>query len=91
MAKAKQQGEEAEAELSEADQAATERGEKEGSTERSVRRRTTKEELEESALPAAGGTSAAAAEEVQRVLQKGNPPRLRLEGPVRRRRSSLSG
>jgi hypothetical protein len=43
MARAKQQGEEAEAESSEADLAATERtkrGEKEGSTERFVRRRT---------------------------------------------------
>jgi hypothetical protein len=59
--RAKQQREETEAELSEADQAATEHGEKEGSTERSVRRRTTKQELEESAPPAAGGTSTAAA------------------------------
>ncbi len=58
MARAKQQGEEAEAEAesSEADLAATERtgrSEKEGSTERFVRRRTTKEELDESAPPAA--------------------------------------
>ncbi len=75
-ARAKQQGEEAEAEPSEADQAATEetgRGEKEGSTERFVRRRTAKEELEESAPPAAGETSAAAAEEVQQVRKKGKP------------------
>ncbi len=71
--RAKQQGEEAEAELSEADQAATECGKKEGSTERSVRRRTDKEELEESAPSAAGGTSAAAVEEVQRMHQKGRP------------------
>jgi hypothetical protein len=75
-ARAKQQGEEAEAEPSEANQAATEetgRGEKEGSTERFVRRRTAKEELEESAPPAAGETSAAAAEEVQQVRKKGKP------------------
>jgi hypothetical protein len=77
MARAKQQGEEAKAESSEADQAATEgigRGEKEGSTERFVRRRTAKEELDESAPPAAGETSAAAAKEVQRVRQQGKPP-----------------
>ncbi len=97
--RAKQQGEEAEAEPSEADQAATEeteRGEKEGSTERFVRRRTTKEELEESAPPAAGETSAAAEEEVQQVRKKGKPapsglveranlPRQRPERPARRR------
>jgi hypothetical protein len=76
MARAKRQGEEAEAEPSEADQAATERterGKKEGSTERFVRRRTAKEELDESASPSAGETSAAAAEEVQQVRQQGKP------------------
>ena len=48
MARAKKQGEEAEAESSEADLAATDRtgrSRKEGSTERFVRRRTTEEEL----------------------------------------------
>jgi hypothetical protein len=76
MARARQQGEEAKAEPSEADQAATERtgrGEKEGSTERFVRRRTAKKELDESAPLAARETSAAAAEEVQRVRQQGKP------------------
>jgi hypothetical protein len=76
MARAKQQGEEAEAESSGADQAATERigrGKKEGSTERFVRRRTAKDELDESAPAAAGETSTVAAEEVQRVRQQGKP------------------
>jgi hypothetical protein len=76
MARAKQQGEEAEAESSEADLAATERtgrSRKEGSTERFVRRRTTEGELDKSAPPAAGETSAAAAEEVQRVRHQGKP------------------
>ncbi len=76
MARAKQQGEEAEAESSEADLAANERtgcGEEEGSTERCVRRRTTEEELDKPAPLAAGETSAAAAEEVQRLRRQGKP------------------
>jgi hypothetical protein len=64
-AKTKQQEKGAETELSGADQAATERGKKEGSTERSVRRRTDERELVEPAPSAAGGTSAAAAGDTQ--------------------------
>ncbi len=84
---ARQQGEKAEAELSEADQAATERGKKEGSTERSVRRRTDEGELVEPAPPAAGGTSAAAAGDIQQVRQikqiKRQPSAARRRGPPR--------
>ena len=50
-----------EAEPPGADQAATERGEKEGSAEKSVKRRTEEGERVEPALSVAGGTSAAAA------------------------------
>jgi hypothetical protein len=60
-AKTKQQEKGAETELSGADQAATERGEKEGSAEKSVKRRTEEGERVEPALSVAGGTSAAAA------------------------------
>jgi hypothetical protein len=70
-AKTRQQGTEAETEPPGADQVATVRGKKEGSTERSVRRRTEEGELVEPAPPAAGGTSAAATGDIQRERQKG--------------------
>jgi hypothetical protein len=75
-AKTKLQEKGAETELSGADQAATERGKKEGSTERSAKRRTEEGERVESAPSAAGGTSAAAAGNTQRERQKGKtaPP-----------------
>jgi hypothetical protein len=76
MAEAEQQGEEAEAESSEADPAATEwigRDRKERCIKRIVRERNIKERLDKPAPPAAGETSAAAAEEVQRVRHQDKP------------------
>jgi hypothetical protein len=70
MERTEQQGEEAEAESSEADPAATEwigRDRKERCIKRIVRERNIKERLDKPAPPAAGETSPAAAEEVQRV------------------------
>jgi hypothetical protein len=90
-AKTKQQETKAETELSGADQAATERGKKVRSTKRSARRKTEEEERVEPAPSAAGGTSATAAGATRREHHKGKPALLRLEGPVRRRRSGLSG
>ncbi len=79
-------------ELSGADRAAAERGEKGKSAGSSVRRRTEEGERVGPAPPAAGGTSAAAAGNTGESSRRVGPPHLRLEGPVRwRQRPGLSG
>ncbi len=72
-AKAQQQEKRAVVELSGADRAAAERGERGRSARSSVRRRTEEGERVGPAPPAAGGTSAAAAGNTRREQQKSRP------------------